>query len=85
MHHEEITGMEYWSVGFQKTITPSLHYSLLRVLAAALCLTGCMVGPDYQRPIVGVPAQFRAATTSEAESIADLKWFEVSKTSTSRI
>jgi hypothetical protein len=72
-------------LGFQKTITPSLHYSLLRVLAAALYLTGCMVGPDYQRPIVGVRAQFRAATTSEAESIADLKWFEVLKTSTSRI
>src|SRR5678816_662487 len=41
--------LQAWStgvVGFQKTITPSLHYSLLRVLAAALCLTGCMVGPE---------------------------------------
>src|SRR5262245_31284516 len=47
-------------------------------LAAALWLSGCMVGPDYERPSVGIPPQFRAAMTPEAvPSIADLKWFEV--------
>ncbi len=64
---------------------PSLHYSigpllLGWLLAAALWLTGCMVGPDYKRPSVEIPPQFRAAMTPEAApSIADLKWFEVFK------
>ena len=42
-------------------------------------LTGCMVGPDYKRPAVEIPPQFRAAMTSDAQSIVDLKWFEVFK------
>src|ERR1043166_7944897 len=46
----------------------------------ALFLSGCMIGPDYQRPSVEIPAQFRAAMTPDtAASIADLKWFEVFK------
>src|SRR5262245_59779716 len=53
---------------------------VLRVaLATLLWLSGCMVGPDYQRPSFEIPAQFRAATTSDPASIADLKWFEVFK------
>ena len=48
------------------------------VLAAALLLTGCMVGPDYKRPTTEIPPQFRAAMTPDAAtSIADLKWFEL--------
>lgn len=42
-------------------------------------LNGCMVGPDYKRPLVTTPAGFRGATTIDAQSIADLKWFEVFK------
>jgi multidrug efflux system outer membrane protein len=38
-----------------------------------------MVGPDYRRPSVEIPPQFRAAMTSDSQSIADLKWFEVFK------
>jgi multidrug efflux system outer membrane protein len=70
--------LEYWSTRVRKdhhSITPSLLGS---VLAAALWLTGCMVGPDYKQPAVGIPPQFRAAMTPDAAaSIADLKWFEV--------
>jgi outer membrane protein, multidrug efflux system len=47
-------------------------------LATALWLSGCLLGPDYNRPSVEIPPQFRAAMTPEAlPSIADLKWFEV--------
>ncbi|HEY5868743.1 MAG TPA: TolC family protein, partial [Candidatus Tectomicrobia bacterium] len=42
-------------------------------------LTGCMFGPDYQRPALPVPAQHRDAEPSapgqEAVSLADLQWF----------
>jgi outer membrane protein, multidrug efflux system len=48
-------------------------------LTAAL-LAGCTVGPNYQRPKVAVPENFRAPSplpAPEAASLADLKWFEV--------
>jgi len=43
-------------------------------------LCGCTVGPNYQRPKLATPAQFRAPeplNTQDAFSIADLKWFEL--------
>ena len=49
------------------------------VIAAAL-LTGCTFGPNYKRPQVDVPANFRAPEplpAPQAASFADLKWFEV--------
>ena len=49
------------------------------VIAAAL-LTGCTFGPNYKRPQVAVPANFRAPEplpAPQAASLADLKWFEV--------
>ena len=52
------------------------------VAAAVVLLSGCMVGPDYQRPPVTAPDVFRgapSATAPDAQSIADLKWFEVFK------
>jgi outer membrane protein, multidrug efflux system len=50
------------------------------VVAAAL--TGCAVGPNYARPSVAVPGNFRAPDPQpphQAASLADLKWFEVFK------
>lgn len=50
----------------------------------ALGLTGCMVGPNYKRPAVSTPQQFRGAPTRDAspsagapESIAETKWFDL--------
>jgi multidrug efflux system outer membrane protein len=45
-------------------------------------LCGCTVGPNYQRPKLTTPAQFRAPEplpAQQAASIADLKWFEIFK------
>src|SRR5580692_12143212 len=45
-------------------------------------LGGCTVGPNYQRPKLATPAQFRAPEplpAQQAASIADLKWFEIFK------
>ena len=48
----------------------------------ALLLSGCAMGPNYRRPSVPVPEAFRAPEplpAPKAESLADLKWFEVFK------
>ncbi len=48
------------------------------VLLAAAVLAGCMVGPDYKRPAVTAPGQFRSQIgPAEASSIADLPWWQV--------
>src|SRR5579862_248012 len=48
----------------------------------AIFLTACAVGPDYHRPTVQIPQNFRAPEplpAPRADSLADLKWFEVFK------
>jgi len=53
----------------------------LRALAGiplTLLLAGCMVGPGYERPELTAPENHRTlTTTAEAESLADLPWWEV--------
>jgi outer membrane protein, multidrug efflux system len=47
---------------------------------AVLVLTGCAVGPNYQRPKIAPPPAFRGSSeTQGAASLADVKWFEVFK------
>jgi multidrug efflux system outer membrane protein len=53
-------------------------------VVSALLLTGCMVGPNYQKPSMALPGQFRGApasagTTADAASIADTKWQDLFK------
>jgi outer membrane protein, multidrug efflux system len=58
---------------------------MMRLLAfAAVAMTvlaGCMLGPDYQRPTLLLPAQYRdaepAAPGREAVSLANLQWFQL--------
>jgi len=55
-----------------------MRASCLAIVAALL--TGCTFGPNYKRPQVAVPANFRAPEplpAPQAASFADLKWFEV--------
>jgi len=58
--------------------------TVLALAALALSLTGCMVGPNYQRPAVATPQQFRGAPAGDAspggatpDSIAETKWFDL--------
>jgi multidrug efflux system outer membrane protein len=54
--------------------------SYVAVTMTAALLAGCTVGPNYRRPQVAIPANFRAPAPlpePQAESLADLKWFEV--------
>lgn len=51
---------------------------ILTVLLPAFVITDCTVGPDYKRPVVAVPAQFRSQLgPTEAQSLADLAWWNV--------
>lgn len=50
------------------------------VLASALLLSGCAVGPNYQRPKVNVPTDFRGAeAAAQQASFADLPWWDAFK------
>jgi NodT family efflux transporter outer membrane factor (OMF) lipoprotein len=46
-------------------------------LAMAIGLSGCLVGPNYKRPKVGLPDQYRGASSPSTDSIADRKWSEL--------
>src|SRR5437879_6352351 len=52
----------------------------LALLLAVLLLSSCVVGPNYKRPTVQVPSEFRGVTPDQPatpESLADLKWFDL--------
>lgn len=49
-------------------------------IAGLACGSGCMVGPDYQRPEIDVPPEFRDAPTLSGDGgVGDLSWWEVYK------
>lgn len=55
------------------------------ILAGSVCLlSGCLVGPRYQRPVVTPPALMRGQAAAEAASLADLPWWEVFRNETLR-
>ena len=52
--------------------------TVLAAAGGALLLASCTVGPDYHKPAVTVPDQFRAqAGPADAASIADQPWWSV--------
>jgi len=49
----------------------------LFIVCMAVGMTGCMVGPDYKRPEVVPPPQYRAGEPQPSQaSLADVKWFD---------
>jgi multidrug efflux system outer membrane protein len=47
--------------------------------------TGCMVGPDYRRPPLPAPPQFRAGEAQPGQtSLGDMKWFDLFEDETLR-
>jgi multidrug efflux system outer membrane protein len=47
------------------------------LLALAVVLGGCPLGPNYKRPAVPMTAAFRDQALAQASSFADLPWWEV--------
>lgn len=55
-------------------------------LVLPLLLTGCTLGPNYKRPPVPVPGQFRGAVpNSSLTSLADSKWFDLFEDATLKL
>ncbi len=52
---------------------------ILLLMAALAFLGGCAVGPNYKRPAVNTPENFRFAESQATNSFADLPWWEVFK------
>jgi len=53
---------------------------LALTLAVSLCLSGCAVGPNYVRPKVDAPSDFRGVEgAAQQASFADLPWWEAFK------
>jgi multidrug efflux system outer membrane protein len=50
---------------------------ILPVLLVLGLVAGCAVGPDYQRPKVDSPAQYRFGHGATTNSLADLPWWQV--------
>lgn len=50
----------------------------LLIIVLVLLLSGCMVGPDYERPEIDTPDAYVQETTPEA-SLADLNWWDLYK------
>ena len=54
-----------------------MRYKVL-IVCVTLMLTGCAVGPDYKRPDVPAPPQFRAGEPQPSQtSLGDVKWFDL--------
>jgi multidrug efflux system outer membrane protein len=55
---------------------------ILYAIFASLLMTGCMVGPNYHRPVVQTPGVYRdlsenSQAQAQAASFADLPWWQV--------
>jgi multidrug efflux system outer membrane protein len=46
------------------------------ILVFIFSLSGCMVGPDFQRPVIETPDKYRFSD-AEAEAVVNLKWWEL--------
>ena len=50
----------------------------LSYLLLPLFVTGCAIGPNYKRPAIQAPGQYRGAPAGgSAASLADAKWFDL--------
>jgi multidrug efflux system outer membrane protein len=50
---------------------------LLALASVGILSAGCLVGPNYMRPQMPTPQQFRFVERAQAESLADAPWFQV--------
>jgi NodT family efflux transporter outer membrane factor (OMF) lipoprotein len=46
-------------------------------LVMGVSLASCVMGPNYKRPVIDVPAVHRGQTQPASASLADVKWFDL--------
>src|ERR1035438_2928482 len=54
-----------------------MKFLLPGILVASFMLCGCLVGPNYKRPVVSAPPAFRGQSAAEQSSFADQAWWNV--------
>src|SRR3954454_14364313 len=53
-------------------------HRIILVVCAAACFTSCTVGPNYKRPNIPAPPQYRAGEAAPTTaSLGTVKWFEL--------
>jgi multidrug efflux system outer membrane protein len=62
---------------FQRRREVQMHPALVCALVSILVLASCAVGPNYKRPSIKAPSEFRGETRNATNSFADLPWWEV--------
>src|SRR5207253_5132751 len=60
---------------FYSTLNASRVLTCMLALLLAAPLSACMVGPDYRRPEVDVPAAWRLGAT-EAGELSNIAWWD---------
>lgn len=70
------TGSNGMTTGLGMVVVDTKRAVSAVAATAVLLLTGCMVGPDFQKPAVDTPESFRFAGPEAAEA-ANLKWWEL--------
>lgn len=55
------------------------HGACVIALYCVILVAGCAVGPNYKRPAIESPTNYRFATTLTTNSLADLPWWQVFK------
>ena len=56
------------------------HAAAAAACAAVIFLNGCAIGPDYKRPVMASPDNFRSATgLATTNSLADVTWWDIYK------
>ena len=64
--------------------TPLMR-GIIFVVGLTACISGCTVGPNYQRPKVPAPPQFRSGEPQPGQvSLGDTKWFDLFEDETLR-
>jgi hypothetical protein len=50
-------------------------FFLIPMITLLALATSCAVGPNYKRPVVNTPANYRFAESQVTNSLADLPWW----------
>src|SRR5271154_2727663 len=60
-------------------MNPRFSFLCFGILTSLAILGGCAVGPNYKRPAVNAPENFRFTENQTTNSLGDLPWWQVFK------